>query len=115
MALCLVLTFQMIMLLIASWLVNWMLWKRGSGAELRQLEYCGGAVGAGVASLFRIPHMPLAGSLKVLRAPARWGGIRRASQTKMYNLETNEFVSNLPFLKTNSAGVISFPTSGGNN
>jgi hypothetical protein len=32
-----------------------------------------------------------------LRAPARWGGIRRASQTKIYNLETDEFVSNPPF------------------
>jgi hypothetical protein len=41
--------------------------------------------------------MPLAGSLKVLRAPAHWGGIRRASQTKIYNLETDEFVSNPPF------------------
>jgi hypothetical protein len=27
-----------------------------------------------------------------------------------YNLETNEFVSNPPFLKTNLAGVISYPT-----
>ncbi len=40
--------------------------------------------------LFRIPHMPPAGSLKVLHAPARWGEIRRASQTKIYNLETGE-------------------------
>ena len=54
--------------------------------------------------------MPPAGSSKVLRAPARPGGIRRASQTKIYNLETDEFVSNLPFLKTNLAGVISYPT-----
>jgi hypothetical protein len=38
--------------------------------------------------------MPPAGSLKVLHAPVRWGGIQRASQTKIYNLETNEFVSN---------------------
>ncbi len=43
--------------------------------------------------------MPLAGSLKVLHAPARWGGIRRASQTKIYNLETDEFISDPPFLK----------------
>ena len=47
--------------------------------------------------LFRIPHMPPAGSLKVLHAPARWGGIRRTSQTKIYNLETDEFVSYPPF------------------
>ncbi len=47
--------------------------------------------------LFRIPHMPPAGSLKVLRAPACQGGIWRASQTKFYNLETDEFVSNPPF------------------
>ncbi len=60
--------------------------------------------------LFRIPHKPLAGSLKVLHAPACRGGIRRASQTKIYNLETNEFISNPPFLKTNLAGVISYPT-----
>ena len=39
---------------------------------------------------FKIPHMPPAGSLKVLHAPARRGGIRRASQTKIYNLETRE-------------------------
>jgi hypothetical protein len=50
--------------------------------------------------------MPPAGSSKVLRAPARRGGIRRASQTKIYNLETGEYVSNPPFLKTNLAGVI---------
>jgi hypothetical protein len=43
--------------------------------------------------------MPLAGSLKVLRAPARRGGIQRASQTKIYNLETDKFVSNPPFFK----------------
>jgi hypothetical protein len=47
--------------------------------------------------------MPPAGSLKVLHAPARRGGIRRASQTKIYNLETREFVSNPPFSKTNLA------------
>ena len=41
-------------------------------------------------NLFRIPHMPPAGSLKVLRAPARRGGIRRAPKTKIYNLETGE-------------------------
>jgi hypothetical protein len=41
-------------------------------------------------ALFKIPHMPQAGSLKVLHAPARRGGIRRASQTKIYNLETGE-------------------------
>ncbi len=52
-----------------------------------------------VPLLFRIPHKPPAGSLKVLHAPARRGGIRRVSQTKIYNLETNEFVSNPPFLK----------------
>ncbi len=52
--------------------------------------------------LFRIPHKPPAGSLKVLHAPAHWGGIRRASQTKIYNLETDEFISNLPFSKQTS-------------
>ncbi len=52
-----------------------------------------------VSDWFRIPHMPVAGSLKVLRAPARWGGIWCVSQTKIYNLETNEFVSNPPFSK----------------
>ena len=36
------------------------------------------------------PTMPPAGSLKVLRAPARWVGIRRAPKTKIYNLETGE-------------------------
>jgi hypothetical protein len=60
--------------------------------------------------LFRIPHKPLAGSLKVLHAPAHQGGIRRASQTKIYNFETDEFVSNPPFLKTNLARVILQPT-----
>jgi hypothetical protein len=44
----------------------------------------------GVVYLFKIPHKPPAGSLKVLHAPARRGGIRRASQTKIYNLETRE-------------------------
>jgi hypothetical protein len=39
---------------------------------------------------FKIPHKPPAGSLKVLHAPARRGGIRRAPQTKIYNLETRE-------------------------
>jgi len=48
---------------------------------------------------FRIPHMPRAGSLKVLHAPARRGGIRRASQPKIYNLETDEFISNPSFSK----------------
>ncbi len=52
-----------------------------------------------ICFLFRIPHMPPAGSLKVLCAPARWGGIWCTSQTKIYNLETNEFVSNPPFSK----------------
>jgi hypothetical protein len=51
--------------------------------------------------------------LKVLHAPARRGGIRRAPETKIYNLETLEFVSNPPFSKTNLAGVISRPTFGG--
>jgi hypothetical protein len=63
---------------------------------------------------FRIPHMPPAGSLKVLHAPAGQGGIRCASQTKIYNLETDEFVSNPSFLKTNLAGVISQPHFGEN-
>ncbi len=58
------------------------------------------------------PTSPPTGSVKVLHAPARRGGIQRASQTKIYNLETNEFVSNPPFLKTNLAGVISQPTFG---
>ncbi len=50
-----------------------------------------------ISNSFRIPHKPPAGSLKVLHAPACWGGIRCASQTKIYNLETDEFVSNPPF------------------
>jgi hypothetical protein len=37
-------------------------------------------------SLFRIPHKPPAGSLKVLHAPEHWGGIRRKSQTKNLQL-----------------------------
>ncbi len=36
------------------------------------------------------PTMPPAGSSKVLRAPARRGGIRRAPKTKIYNLETGK-------------------------
>jgi hypothetical protein len=35
----------------------------------------------------------------VLHAPARQGGIWRASQTKINNLKTDEFVSNPPFSK----------------
>ena len=53
----------------------------------------------GTIILFKIPHKPPTGSLKVLHAPARRGGIRRASQTKINNLETDEFVSNPPFSK----------------
>ncbi len=48
--------------------------------------------------------MPPAGSLKVLHAPARRGGIWRASQIKIYNLETREFVSNPPFSKNEFGG-----------
>jgi hypothetical protein len=59
--------------------------------------------------------MPPAGSLKVLHAPARQGGIRRSSQTKIYYLETREFVSNPPFSKTNLAGVISCYNLRGND
>jgi hypothetical protein len=51
----------------------------------------------------------------VLHAPAHWGVIRRASQTKIYNLETDEFVGNPPFLKKELAGVISQYTFRGNN
>jgi hypothetical protein len=47
-------------------------------------------VGAKLTCLFKIPHKPPAGSLKVLHAPARRGGIRRAPQTKIYILETRE-------------------------
>jgi len=57
--------------------------------------------------LFRIPHKPPAGSLRVLHAPARQGGIRRASNTKIDNLGTDEFVSNPPFSKNYLVGVIS--------
>ncbi len=67
-----------------------------------------------VGPRLKYPTMPPAGSSKVLRAPARQGGIRRASQTKIYNLETGEYVSNPPFLKTYLAGVISQPHFGGN-
>ncbi len=59
--------------------------------------------------------MPPAGSLKVLHAPACQGGILRALQTEIYNLETDEFVSNPPFSKINLAGVISQYHFGGNN
>jgi hypothetical protein len=52
-----------------------------------------------VLTLFRIPNKSPAGSLRVLHAPARRGGIRRASKTKINNLETNEYASNLPFSK----------------
>ena len=62
--------------------------------------------------LFRIPHMAPAGSLSVLHAPARRGGIRRASKTKINNLGT-EFVSNPPFSKNHLAGVILEVTFGG--
>ncbi len=48
------------------------------------------AVSDSASCSFKIPHMPPVGSLKVLHAPARRGGIRRASQTKIYNLETGE-------------------------
>jgi hypothetical protein len=37
--------------------------------------------------------------LKVLNAPARRGGIRRASKTKINNLGTDEYASNPPFSK----------------
>jgi len=56
--------------------------------------------------LFRIPHKPPAGSLRVLHAPARRGGIQHASKTKINNLETDEFASNPPFSKNNLEGVI---------
>jgi hypothetical protein len=65
--------------------------------------------------LFKIPHKPPAGSLKVLHAPARRGGIWRASQTIINNLETDEFVSNPPFKKKELAGVLSQSTFGGND
>jgi hypothetical protein len=58
--------------------------------------------------LFRIPHKPPAGFLRVLHAPARRGGIRRASKTKINNLGTDEYASNLPFSKI-------YPNSGGND
>jgi hypothetical protein len=51
----------------------------------------------------------------VLHAPARRGGIWRASQTKINNLETDEFVSNPPFLKKELAGVLLQSTFGGND
>jgi hypothetical protein len=54
--------------------------------------------------------MPPAGSLKVLHAPAHRGGIRRAPQTKIYNLETREYCSIPPFSKINLAGVIKWLT-----
>jgi hypothetical protein len=52
-----------------------------------------------LVSCLEYPTCPQAGSLKVLRAPVHRGGIQHASQTKIYNLETDEFVSNLPFSK----------------
>ncbi len=48
--------------------------------------------------------MPPAGSLKVLRAPARRGEIWRTFQTKIYNLDTDEFFSNPPFSKNEFGG-----------
>jgi hypothetical protein len=50
-------------------------------------------------ALFKIPHKPPAGSLKVLNAPARRERIRRASKTKINNLGTDEYASNPPFSK----------------
>ncbi len=41
--------------------------------------------------------------------------IRRASQTRIYNLETDEFISNPPFSKNNLVGVILQLTSGRND
>jgi hypothetical protein len=38
-------------------------------------------------SSLEYPTMPPAGSSKVLRAPAHWGGIQRAPKTNIYNLE----------------------------
>jgi hypothetical protein len=46
----------------------------------------------------------------VLHAPARRGGIQRASKTKINNLGTNEYASNLPFSKNHLVGVISQST-----
>jgi hypothetical protein len=43
-----------------------------------------------------------------LHAPARRGGIRRASKTKIKNLGTDEFASNPPFSKI-------YPTFHGND
>ncbi len=43
-----------------------------------------------VAPSLEYPTMPPASSSKVLRAPARRGGIRRAPKTKIYNFETGE-------------------------
>ncbi len=39
---------------------------------------------------------------------------RVSNQNLLYNLETDEFVSNPPFFKFNLAGVISQPHFGGN-
>jgi hypothetical protein len=44
----------------------------------------------------------------MLHAPAHRGGIRRASQTKINNLGTDEYASNLPFSKI-------WPHFGGND
>ena len=63
----------------------------------------------------KYPTSPLAGTLKVLHAPARREGIRRASQTKINNLGTDEYASNPPFSKNYLAGLISHGTFGGND
>ena len=63
-----------------------------------------------VCVLFRTPCMPPAGSLKVLHAPALPGGIRRASQTKIYILETDELAKKnippFPFRSPKTAGTM---------
>ncbi len=54
-------TLLMTRLLMASWLINWMLLKRGNAAELRQFEHRGVAVvgveagrGVGVCLMFSV-------------------------------------------------------------
>jgi hypothetical protein len=58
--------------------------------------------------LFRIPHKPPAGSLRVLHASARRGWIRRASKTKINNLGIDELLATRHFQKFGSI-------SGGND
>ena len=78
-----------------------LLWWEHKWGNRRDIPY---ACLCWTVGLFRIPHKPPAGFLRVLHAPARQGGIRRVSKTKINNLGTDEFVSNPPILKNRKPG-----------